>query len=251
MKLEEWLRLEPFTLAMSSGFFGFFAHCGFLKALDEAGLAPQAISGSSAGGMAGAAFAAGLSPDALRDVLFRTRRQDFWDPGFGFGLLRGARMQRVLEEILPVASIEACKIPVSISVFDVKSRSTEVVERGNLATAIRATCAVPAMFQPVWLSVKGENPRPKLDGGILDRPGLAGVPVGTRTLYHHLGSRSPWRTSKQVAPVTRENQITLVFEALPRVGPFKLEVGQAAYVSALEKTRRALQHMVSPIVRVS
>lgn len=41
MTLQTWLEENPFTLALSSGFFGFYAHAGFLKALEERGLAPE------------------------------------------------------------------------------------------------------------------------------------------------------------------------------------------------------------------
>ena len=52
---------------------------------------------------------------------------------------------------------------------------TRVLAAGPLSPAIHASCAVPLLFQPVW--VEG---RPLLDGGIADRPGLDGVPAGER-----------------------------------------------------------------------
>ena len=52
--LAEWLADRPFTLAMSSGFFGFFAHFGTLRALLDHGLSPARFCGSSAGALVGA-----------------------------------------------------------------------------------------------------------------------------------------------------------------------------------------------------
>ena len=49
--LRTWLTEAPFTLGMSSGFFGFFAHAGVLAALEEQGLTPRAVAGSSAGAL--------------------------------------------------------------------------------------------------------------------------------------------------------------------------------------------------------
>jgi len=72
--LREWLREGPFTLAMSSGFFGFYAHAGALSALLDAGLSPAALSGSSAGALVTGLYAGGVSPDAMRDTLARLRR---------------------------------------------------------------------------------------------------------------------------------------------------------------------------------
>jgi len=68
--LRDWLLEAPFSLGLSSGFFGFFAHAGFLSALEEEGLQPRAAWGSSAGALVGGAWAAGLSADEFSRVLF-------------------------------------------------------------------------------------------------------------------------------------------------------------------------------------
>jgi NTE family protein len=236
--LGDWLARAPFGLAMSSGFFSFFAHTGMLSALVQRGLVPTRVAGSSAGALVGGAYAAGLSPQELADVLVRLERAQFWDPRLGAGLLAGSKFDRLLREILPVDQFERCRMPVHISVFDILARRTTVLERGDLAHAIRASCAVPAMFHPVWI-----ERRPYWDGGILDRPGIAGVPTG-RLLFHHIASRSPWR---RVAPVLprRADLVSLVIDELPRSGPFKLEAGKRALDLAREATLRALD---APIV---
>ena len=54
--LGEWLSAEPFSLALSAGFFGFFAHCGVLQALSARGLVPARLSGASAGARSVAAW---------------------------------------------------------------------------------------------------------------------------------------------------------------------------------------------------
>lgn len=77
--LAAWLAEAPFTLAMSSGFFGFFAHAGFLAALEDQGLRPSAVRGSSAGALVTGAYAAGLAATDLARTLFRIQRRDFWD----------------------------------------------------------------------------------------------------------------------------------------------------------------------------
>ncbi len=78
--LREWLREGPFTLTMSSGFFGFFAHTGALAALLDAGFAPASVTGSSAGALVTGLYAAGVGVDELRHRLLTLRREDFWDP---------------------------------------------------------------------------------------------------------------------------------------------------------------------------
>ena len=87
--LREWLEEGPFGLVMSSGFFSFFAHTGFMTVLEDEGLLPRRISGSSAGALVGAAWAARVDAPRLADELLRLERRHFWDPGLGAGLLRG------------------------------------------------------------------------------------------------------------------------------------------------------------------
>lgn len=234
--LGEWLDRGPFGLVMSSGFFSFFAHTGVLQALHARGLHPAHVAGSSAGALVTGAWAAGLPPDELAAVLQRLRRDDFWDPRPGAGLLAGKKFDAILRGLLPVAAFEQCRVPVRVSVFDVLRRQTAVRERGDLADAIRASCAVPVMFHPVWI-----EGRPYLDGGILDRPGLAGVPAG-RILFHHIVSRSPWRRAGSAAltPPRRPDLVTLAIDELPRSGPFRLEAGQRALGAARAAAERAL-----------
>ena len=231
MILGDWLARGPFGLAMSSGFFGFFAHTGMLRALVERGLAPSHVAGSSAGALVGGAFAAGVPPAELAAILQRLERAQFWDPAPGIGLLAGKKFDRLLRELLPVASIDRCGVPVAISVFDILARRTAVLARGDLAAAIRASCAVPAMFHPVWI-----ERRPYWDGGILDRPGVAGVPTG-RVLYHHLASR--WGRPR------RPELVTLVIEKLPQPSPFHLDAGRRALALAYDATHRALDREIA------
>lgn len=234
--LGDWLAGGPFGLAMSSGFFAFYAHTGMLTALIERGLRPAYVTGSSAGALVAGAWAAGLPCDALAGALARLDRADFWDPAPGAGLLAGRRFDALLRKLLPEAAIERCGVPVRISVFDILARRTQVLERGDLATAIRASCAVPGMFQPVWI-----GRRPYWDGGILDRPGLAGAPPG-RLLFHHIASRSPWRASLPVP--RRAGMIALVLRDLPRAGPFRMDQGRRAMQLAREATAHALDRPI-------
>jgi NTE family protein len=239
-RLGEWLSAEPFSLGMSSGFFGFFAHAGMLSALEEAGLSPKMCAGSSAGALVAGTYGAGLDAQAIGRELFALKRADFWDIGPGFGLLRGKRFHAKLKSILPVQTFEGCRVPLSISAYDLFGRTTRTFSSGDLVTAIRASCAVPVLFQPVFI-----ERRPYCDGGVADRPGLAGVPEGERLFFHHLAERSPWRTKKSMSIPRRPNQATLVINGLPRSGPFKLEMGRKAYIAAREATKAALDTVMS------
>lgn len=235
--LREWLREGPFALGLSSGYFGFFAHVGLLSVLEDDGLLPSRLSGSSAGALAGGLWASGLSATRLRDELCALRREDFWDPRPGAGLLRGRLFRERLESLLPVRTFAECRAPVSVSAYDVLARRTRVLDAGELAPAIQASCTVPLLFQPTWV-----DGRPLLDGGLADRPGLDGVPAGERIFYHHLISRLPTRLLGAKLDVPRRPGLTaLVIDGLPRLGPFSLDRG----VRAFDFARRAAQEALS------
>jgi NTE family protein len=249
MSLRHWLDSGPFTLALSSGFFGFFAHTGMLCALLEAGYRPARAAGCSAGALVGGAWAAGVEPDVLVQRLMGLERAAFWDPGWGPGLLRGERFRDLLLELLPVRSFEECHTPLTISVFDVRALRTRSLDQGELAPAIQASCSVPLMFHPVR-----HAGQVLLDGGLLDRPGLAGVPADSRVLYHHLPSRVPWaplRSVFQREPPRRAQLVTLVLDALPRSDPFRIEAGRRALQLAHRDTQIALDRALdNDMVRV-
>jgi NTE family protein len=235
--LRDWLAEAPFTLGLSSGFFGFFAHAGVVSVLEEEGLLPARLCGSSAGALVGGLWGAGLPAARLREELLALRRADFWDPAPGLGLLRGDRFRARLEALLPVRTFEACPRPLAVSVWDVRARRTQVLSTGALAPAIHASCAAPILFQPVRL-----GGRLYLDGGVSDRHGLAAVGPQERLLYHHLTSRSPWRRpgSPALRVPARQGLQAVALAGLPRVGPFRLEQGPEALRLAAQGMRAAL-----------
>ncbi len=243
MTLRDWLKAEPFTLSMSSGFFSFFAHAGMLSALEQESLVPSRVTGSSAGALVGACWASGCSSEELKSRLFSLNKSDFWDPSVGFGLLKGDRFRTLVASVCKVGRLEKCRVPVALSVFDLLALKTKVFTEGDIAATVSASCAFPLLFQPVRV----QN-RYYLDGGIKDRPGMHGLDEGERVFYHHITSRSPWRTknSKALKVPDRVNMKVLATQGLPRVGPGNMSDGRLAYVMAKQKTIEALN---SPLER--
>ncbi|PCI24324.1 MAG: patatin [SAR324 cluster bacterium] len=235
--LREWLQEQPFTLTMSSGFFSFFAHCGMLSALEDEDLLPQKVTGSSAGALVGSCWAAGMDTERLQTELFRLRKEDFWDPAFGWGLLKGERFREIIRQMSPVERLEDCTLPVYLSAYDGFKKTTRIFKKGILCDVLYASCAVPFLFQPI--RIEG---RLYWDGGIKDRPGLGGIPVGERVFYHHIASRSPWRKKDSAALKVpkRANLASLVIQDLPRVSPNQMQIGPLAFKRARSATQWAL-----------
>jgi NTE family protein len=236
--LRDWLNQAPYTLAMSSGYFGFFAHFGCLEALEEAGLAPARISGSSAGALAGALWAAGCPFTILKKQLFCLKKSDFWDPGPGFGLLKGIRFRNMLAKIFPVAKIEDCRVPLVISAFDLAGFTTRCLREGPICDVVYASCCVPFLFQPIRI---GKSLL--VDGGIGDRPGLAGVPADGRILYHHL--QSGWPGFDRDCGLSailglRPNTVAITVNDIEAVNPSRLASGRRAFHQTREAVRTAL-----------
>jgi NTE family protein len=177
----------------------------------------------------------------LESELLGLSRERFWDPSPGLGVLRGQLFRGLLDDLLPVRRFDEVRVPVAVSAYEPLRHRTHALDQGELAPAIHASCAVPVMFHPVRV---GEHYL--LDGGVLDRPGLAGMRE-ERVLYHHIVSRSPWRRKGSPAMdiPKRKGLTTLALHGLPRSGPFRLHVGPAAMKQAYEQTKRALDLPVS------
>lgn len=237
--LNEWLTERPFTLTLSSGFFGFFAHTGVVMALEDAGLRPARLTGSSAGALVAAGWSSGLSAAALADELHRLERADFWDPFPGPGLLRGRKFRDKLRAILPKADLEDCEIETAISTFDLVARRTRVHTSGDINAAVRASCALPGLFWPV--KVEG---RWSLDGGIKDPWGTASWAEDERVLVHQLSDEG--RASHAHIGPSEERVTVFHHRALPEVSPFKLDEGRRALDEAFVRTRALLNEPRAP-----
>lgn len=253
--LADVLRRNPFELIMSSGFFGFYAHAGVIAALEEAGLVPALAGGSSAGALVTGLWAAGLPAARIRDRLLELRRQDFWDldpslglsrifggAAAGLGLLRGEAFSRLLDDSLAEVGARRlgdCRVPLRVVAFDIDRRQTRVLSDSHLplSLALRASCSFPGLFQPTRIAEQRY-----LDGGIGDRAGIQAASPGARVLFHHLVPRSPWRKihAAQNDPPAWPDLVVLSEPALPRLGPFRMQLGRQAYELAYQMASQAL-----------
>jgi len=151
----------------------FFYLCsGLLQGLDDHGcLQVSHASGASAGALVAGFLAAGMTPRTMIENVLSINRVDIWDMGGLGGLLKGQLLQNTLEKYLPVQMIEECPIPLGVTAWELFGCRTKIVSSGRLATAIRASCTFPLLFQPV--NVDGAI---CIDGGVFDTSGLMALP---------------------------------------------------------------------------
>jgi NTE family protein len=142
-------------LALGSGAALGLAHIGVLKALSEEGIAIDCVAGSSAGSFVGAVFCAGRSWREIRD---RARSID-WSNFASFtvprrGAMRLDRMEKFLEEDLGIGLFSDLAIPFAAVATDLQSGQAVIFDSGPVAHAVRASCSVPGVFEPVYESGK-------------------------------------------------------------------------------------------------
>ncbi|MEW8979789.1 MAG: patatin-like phospholipase family protein [Symbiobacterium sp.] len=141
------------ALILSSGAARGFAHVGVLEVLDAAGIRPSLIVGASFGGLVGAAYAAGRAPAEMAALV---RRIDFrtvlalTDPTRPRdGLVAGDRLEAFFADLVAHADFAGLKTPAVLIATDLDTGCPVVLNRGDVARAIRASTAIPGIFAPV------------------------------------------------------------------------------------------------------
>ena len=149
-------------IALSGGGAKGFAHIGALKALEEKGIRPNIIAGTSAGSVAGAFYAAGISPERTMRLFVEHHLHDFLEITFsGKSFLKYDGFRDFLEKHLPVKRIEDLEIPLHIIASNFDTGEYEVFTEGELVPRILASCTIPVIFSPIKI-----NGTRYVDGGL-------------------------------------------------------------------------------------
>lgn len=165
---------------------------GMLRALFEAGIKPDLLVGTSAGGINAFCFAqhpTGRGLDRLQRLWSRMRRKDVFplDPvqfvtgltGLRDGLVSADRLRAFLNRHLGTAHLEDTEIPVHIVATDLADGRPVVLSDGSAVQALLASSALPGVFPPVVV-----DDRSLVDGGVsVDVPVLQAEDLGSTVTY--------------------------------------------------------------------
>lgn len=136
-------------LALGGGAARGFAHIGVIKVLESHGIYPDIVVGTSAGAVVGSLYAAGYDPYAMQKIGQQLDEKIFadWTLG-GRGLLKGEALQDFINQLLNKRPLEKLNRPFATVATDLASGERVVFRSGDSGMAVRASAAVPGVFQP-------------------------------------------------------------------------------------------------------
>lgn len=139
-------------LALSGGGAKGFAHLGVFKLLEESGLKPDIISGTSAGSLMGVLFADGYSADEIKNMFIGREFSEFAQLQIPkSGLFNYDRFQEFLKRHLRSKRIEDLPIPTVIVATDLDRGCSHEFRSGPIVEAVTASCCMPIVFSPVLI----------------------------------------------------------------------------------------------------
>jgi NTE family protein len=151
-------------IVLSGGGARGFAHLGVLKALNEAGIFPEVISGTSAGAIVGVLYADGFSPEEIMKIMNSSTRLSYIRPTVPReGLLQISGIIRILRDNLKAKTFEELKIPLFVTATNLNHGRIEYFSSGDLMQPVIASASIPVLFKPVII-----NTFHYVDGGVLD-----------------------------------------------------------------------------------
>lgn len=156
------------ALVLGGGAARGFAHVGVIRALEQEKVPIDLIVGTSVGSLIGAIYAADTRSFELEWTAFQLQKEDLFDFGVfnavaGMGFARGDKLEAWVKSHIKTTDIEQLKIPFAAVAADLNWGHKVVIDRGSVARAIRASAAIPGVFQPVQ-----HQGKLLVDGGVVD-----------------------------------------------------------------------------------
>lgn len=140
-------------IALGGGMARGFAHIGILKVLIDNGIKPDYIAGTSVGAVIGGVYAVNediYEAEKHAMSLDRKRLRSIMSIShFPAGIVQGKKLEKYISEMVGSRLFSDLKVPLRVTAVDLNSGDEIVIHRGDVAKAIRASCAFPSIFPPV------------------------------------------------------------------------------------------------------
>ncbi|HDQ26904.1 MAG TPA: patatin [bacterium] len=151
-------------LALGGGAVYGLAHIGVLKVLEKSGIRPDFIAGTSVGSIIGALYAAGQPPDEIEKIANEFEWYNIASPTIPKeGLLSIEKLEDFVKKHAGAANIEDTRIKLAVVTTNLINGKERVFTEGLLGPAVRASCSLPGLFNPVYFR-QGVY----VDGGIVN-----------------------------------------------------------------------------------
>ncbi|MBR4419993.1 MAG: patatin-like phospholipase family protein [Clostridia bacterium] len=145
--------MKKLGLALGAGGARGIAHIGFLKALEDNGIKPDFIAGTSMGSVIGSFYALGFSPSYMIKTALALKPRELLDVSpvaiKNGTLLKSKKMSALLRRYLHEIQIEDLKIPFACVGLDIISGEKVVFTQGDVANAVQASSSIPMVFAPI------------------------------------------------------------------------------------------------------
>lgn len=141
------------ALVLGSGGARGYAHIGVIEILEQHGIRPDFIVGTSAGSIVGSLYASGKSAEELREVALDMQVNDVRDISIGIqGFFDGKKVENYVNQQVENTPLESLKIPMFVVATELKQGQQIVFNKGNTGQAVRASISIPSMFVPTIIS---------------------------------------------------------------------------------------------------
>jgi NTE family protein len=157
--------MRDIALALGGGGMRGIAHIGVFRKLEQEGFNIQAVSGTSVGGIMGAAYAAGFSPDEIVALMSEVDQSRLFrrGPNDGPGFMGIQGLSDALSQWWGDLTFDNLKIPFAVTATDINTGKEVILSQGRVLDAVLATSSLPGIFPPVII-----DSTTLVDGGILD-----------------------------------------------------------------------------------
>lgn len=151
------------ALVLGSGGARGYAHIGVIEVLEQHGIKPDFIVGTSAGSIVGSIYASGKSPEQLRQIALNMKVGDVRDFKIGMkGFFDGQKVEDYVNKQIDQMPLEKMKIPMYVVATELQNGEKTIFNYGNTGQAVRASVSIPSMFIPT--KIKGKE---YVDGGLV------------------------------------------------------------------------------------